>query len=57
MLGLPTDASNQLLCVELKPVSETTLRAAITAPIVGVTDAVATSIINCLIDAGLSNLE
>ena len=56
-LGLPVDAPNDALCNVLDDLTAAQLRAAITAPVVGVTDAVATVIINCLIDAGFTNLE
>ncbi len=57
VLGLPVDAPNALLCTVIDDLTAAELRAAITAPVVGVTDAVATVIINCLIDAGFTNLE
>jgi hypothetical protein len=57
VLGLPVDAPNALLCDVIDDLTAAELRAAITAPVVGVTDAVATVIINCLIDAGFTNLE
>ena len=57
VLGLPVDAPNELLCSVIDDLTAAELRAAITAPVVGVTDAVATVIINCLIDAGFTNLE
>ena len=57
VLGLPVDAPNELLCDVIDDLTAAELRAAITAPVVGVTDAVATVIINCLIDAGFTNLE
>jgi len=57
VLGLPVDAPNELLCNVIDDLTAAELRAAITAPVVGVTDAVATVIINCLIDAGFTNLE
>ncbi len=57
VLGLPVDAPNALLCDVIDDLTAAELRAAITAPVVGVTDAVATVIINCLIDAGFANLE
>lgn len=57
VLGLPVDAPNELLCDVIDDLTAAELRAAITAPVVGVTDAVATVIINCLIDAGFVNLE
>jgi hypothetical protein len=57
VLGLPVDASNELLCTTIDDLTAAELRAAITAPVVGVTVAVANNIINCLIDAGFINLE
>jgi hypothetical protein len=57
VLGLPVNSPNELLCTTLDDFTAAELRAAITAPVVGVTDAVATVIINCLIDAGFTNLE
>ena len=57
VLGLPVDAPNELLCTTIDDLTAAELRAAITAPVVGVTDAVADVIINCLIDAGFTNLE
>jgi hypothetical protein len=57
VLGLASDAPNELLCTTIDDMTAAELRAAITAPVVGVTDAVATVIINCLIDAGFTNLE
>lgn len=57
VLGLPVDAPNDALCNVIDDLTAAELRAAITAPVVGVTDAVATVIINCLIDAGFTNLE
>jgi hypothetical protein len=57
LLGLPVNSPNELLCTTLDDLTAAELRAAITAPVVGVTDAVATVIINCLIDAGFTNLE
>jgi hypothetical protein len=55
-LGLPVDAPDSALCNVIDDLTAAELRAAITAPVVGVTDAVATVIINCLIDAGFTNL-
>ena len=57
VLGLPVNSDNALLCTTIDDLTAAELRAAITAPVVGVTDAVATVIINCLIDAGFTNLE
>ena len=57
VLGLAIDAPNELLCTTIDDMTAAELRAAITAPVVGVTDAVADVIINCLIDAGFTNLE
>jgi hypothetical protein len=57
VLGLATDAPNALLCTTIDDMTAAELRAAITAPVVGVTVAVANNIINCLIDAGFTNLE
>ncbi|MEJ7642590.1 MAG: hypothetical protein WKF36_10400 [Candidatus Nitrosocosmicus sp.] len=57
VLGLPVNSPNELLCTTIDDLTAAELRAAITAPVVGVTDAVATAIINCLIDAGFTNLE
>ncbi len=57
VLGLPVAAPNDALCEVIDDLTAAELRAAITAPVVGVTDAVATVIINCLIDAGFTNLE
>jgi hypothetical protein len=57
VLGLPVASDNELLCTTIDDLTAAELRAAITAPVVGVTDAVATVIINCLIDAGFTNLE
>jgi hypothetical protein len=57
VLGLPVAAPNEALCEVIDDLTAAELRAAITAPVVGVTDAVATVIINCLIDAGFTNLE
>ncbi len=57
VLGLPVNSPNELLCTTIDDLTAAELRAAITAPVVGVTDAVATVIINCLIDAGFTNLE
>lgn len=52
VLGLPVAASDDALCDVIDDLTEAELRAAITAPVVGVTDAVASVIINCLLDAG-----
>lgn len=52
VLGLPVNSDNALLCETLDDLTEAELRAAIVAPVVGVTDAVASAIINCLLDAG-----
>ena len=57
VLGLPSDAPNDALCNVIDDLTPVQLRGAITMPVVGVTDAVATVIINCLIDAGFTNLE
>ena len=57
VLGLPVDAPNEALCTVIDDLTQVQLRGAITMPVVGVTDAVATVIINCLIDAGFTNLE
>ncbi len=57
VLGLASDAPNELLCEAIGDLTAAELRAAITAPVVGVTVAVANNIINCLIDAGFTNLE
>ncbi|TVP40003.1 hypothetical protein [Candidatus Nitrosocosmicus arcticus] len=57
VLGVPVNSPNAILCDVLDDLTAAELRAAITAPVVGVTDAVATVIINCLIDAGFTNLE
>jgi hypothetical protein len=56
VLGLPVDAPNELLCTTIDDMTFTELFDAITEPVVGVTDAVAINIINCLIDAGFTNL-
>ena len=56
-LGLASDAPDTALCEAIEGMTAAELRAAITAPVVGVTDAVADVIINCLIDAGFTNLE
>ena len=57
VLGLPVAAPDAALCDVIDDLTAAELRAAITAPVVGVTDAVATVIINCLIDAGFTNLD
>jgi hypothetical protein len=49
LAGLSIDASNDALCHVI-------VHAIITAPVVGVTSAVADTIIQCLIDAGFTNL-
>jgi hypothetical protein len=56
VLGLPVDAPNELLCTTIDDMTFTELFDAITEPVVGVTDEVAINIINCLIDAGFTNL-
>ncbi len=56
VLGLPVDAPNALLCTTIDDMTYAELFAAITAPVVGVTGAVAINIINCLIEAGFTNL-
>ncbi len=48
VLGVPVAGTDAQLCTAAKAQTESELRAAITAPVVGVTDAVATNIINCL---------
>jgi hypothetical protein len=55
-LGLAVDAPDEALCNILDDFTGAELRFEITEPVVGVTDAVATVIINCLIDAGFTNL-
>ena len=55
-LGLASDAPDTALCEAIEGMTAAELRAAITAPVVGVTVAVANNIINCLIDAGFTNL-
>ena len=49
-LGLASDAPDTALCEAIDGMTAAELRAAITAPVVGVTVAVANNIINCLID-------
>ncbi|HYO06806.1 MAG TPA: hypothetical protein VER14_07465 [Phototrophicaceae bacterium] len=49
-LGLASDAPDTALCEAIAGMTAAELRAAITAPVVGVTVAVANNIINCLID-------
>ncbi len=55
-LGLAVDAPDEALCNVLDDFTGAELRFEITEPVVGVTDAVASVIINCLIDAGFTNL-
>ena len=56
-LGLGASVSNEVLCDILDSITPVALRTAITALPVGETDATATTIINCLIAAGFTNLE
>ncbi len=53
VLGVPVAGTEAQLCTAAQLHTEAELRAAITMPVVGVTDAVATNIINCLISHGI----
>ena len=56
-IGLPSAAPNEDMCDVLDDLTAVEVRDAITAPVVGGSDALATTIINCLIGAGFTNLE
>ncbi len=53
VLGVPVAGTDAQLCTAAQLQTAADLRAAITMPVVGVTDAVATNIINCLIANGI----
>jgi hypothetical protein len=57
LAGLSIDASNDALCHVVAHMTASQLHAIIVAPVVGVTSAVADTIIQCLIDAGFTNLS
>jgi hypothetical protein len=57
VLGVPVAGTNAQLCTVVQTLTASELRTAIVMPVVGVTDAVATNIINCLITAGYTNLS